>query len=814
MASDPGQYVYQGFINRGFYPHQAAVLAGNFQQESGFDPAAWNPKEEAAGAMQWRLDRRTGLEQYAQETGRRPDDLDAQMDWVVKEMTGPEAKNAAAFLTANDLAGANAAIRRYIRYGDNSEGARLKYAQAFAGSDDNTGGEAMAAENKSAVPSKADFLKNWREGAQPIDASAAGTTGVEAGTDNGATPTKADFLKQWRRESETPTDAVEQPAPASPAVPTGAASPDVFTNQTPGALGNNPMAAVGGDPAPYVPPAGGEPYADSYLAQGMSGVNEGIGNVLGAPVDIAAFLLNKGIDGANALFPPDQNLSGPVSGEQPRPRFGYIENPALGSGFFNKLMGDAGAIKPETDDPGKRFVRRVAQEVGATAVPVLGQFGRVSQPLRMAATELGLATGSGTGAATANYLMPDNPYADMAGQVLGGLTAGGAGKLLAKGITPFGMTAERQAAADALDSQGVNALTAGQKTGSPFLKQIEANVGGNKLLGKLDEQKDQFTAAALKSAGIDAKRATPEVIDQAFTRIGGEFDDLAMRNTLRADQGLVKDLGDVWSEYTAIVNPNARAPIVEGTVRDISDAIRANGGTITGEAYQAMRSRLDKAARAARADPQLSDALSGLRGALDGAMERSISPEDLVAWRQARNEYRNLLTIERAAVGAGEDAALGIISPVRLKAAAVAQGGKRGYARGSSELGNTARNALIAMGDIPAAQKGSTFMGLSPSRILGAVGGAVTGGPIGAATGAGLGYLADKALPVVQGNMLMSGPVQKYLANSLMTNNPRLFPMGVASIPGGIANATGSMAGQRQPIEITIGTRGLPVSAQ
>lgn len=794
MANDPGQYVYQGFIKRGFYPHQAAVLAGNFQQESGFDPAAWNPKEEAAGAMQWRLDRRTGLEQYAQETGRRPDDLDAQMDWVVKEMTGPEAKNAAAFLSAGDLAGGNAAIRKYIRYGDNSEGARLKYAQAFAGSNDNTGGEAMA-DNKGAVPSKADFLKSWRESAQPIDTGAALPMAADApGAETGTVPSKTDFLKQWRGESGAPA-AVEQPetvAPAAASIP----SPDVFTEQTPGAFGVNPMAVPGGDPVAPPAAAGGEPYADSYLAQGMSGVNEGIGNVLGAPVDIATLLINKGIEGTNWLS--GANIP-------------TIQDPAFGSGQINRLMGNAGAITPETNDPGKRFVRRVAQEVGATAVPVLGQFGRVAQPLRMAATELGLATGSGTGAAVANQLMPDNPYADMAGQVLGGLTAGGAGKLLAKGITPFGMTAERQAAADALEAQGVNALTAGQKTGSPVLKQLEANVGGNKLLSKLDEQKEQFTAATLKSAGIDAKRATPEVIDQAFNRIGSEFDDLAMRNTLKADQGLVKDLGDVWSEYTAIVNPTARAPIVESTVRDISDAIRANGGTITGEAYQAMRSRLDKAARSARADPQLSDALSGLRGALDGAMERSITPEDLAAWKQARSEYRNMLTIERAAVGAGEDAALGLISPVRLKAAAVAQGGKRGYARGSSDLGNTARNALIAMGDLPPAAKGSTFMGLSPSRILGAVGGAITGGPMGAATGAGLGYLADKALPVVQGNMLMSGPVQKYLANSLMTNNPRMFPMGIGAVPGGIANATGNMVGKRQPVEITIGTRGLPV---
>ncbi len=789
MAGNPGQYVYDGFIKRGFRPYQAAALAGNWQQESGFNPDAFNPDEGAYGAMQWRLDRKTGLEDFAKQQGQKVNDLDLQMDNVVREMLGPESKNAQAFLTSGDLASANAALEPYIRYGDASQKARLQYAEAFEGSaNDNTGGPTVA--DSSTVPSKADFLKSWRQGAQPAGTDAGGSDAAA-----GAVPGKADFLKQWRGEATSPAsaqpiDAAPIATPAAPAI----GSPDVFSNQTPGAFGNNPMAVPGGEPAPYVPPAGGEPYADSYLAQGMSGVNEGIGNILGMPVDLATGGINGLISGANMLT--GANIP-------------TIKNPFLGSGQINQFFADTGAVKPQTDDPGKRFVRRVAQEVGASAVPVLGQWSRVAQPLRMAATELGIATGSGTGAATANYLMPDNPYAEMAGQVLGGLTTAGAGKLLAKGITPFGVAPERQAAVDALEAQGVNALTAGQKTGSPTLKQLEANVGGNRLMGMVDEQKDQFTAAALKSAGIDAKRATPEVIDQAFNRVGSEFDDLAARNTLKADQGLAKDLGDVWSEYTAIVNPNARAPIVEATIRDIADAIKANGGTLTGEAYQAMRSRLDKAARAARNDPQLSDALSGLRGSLDGAMERSISPEDLAAWKQARTEYRNLLTIERAVTGAGEDAALGIISPVRLKQAAVAQGGKRGYARGSNELGNTARNALIAMGDMPAAANGATFMGLSPSRILGAVGGAITGGPIGAATGAGLGYLADKALPIVQGNALMSGPVQKYLANSLMTNNPRLFPMGIASIPGGVANATGDMSGKRQPVEIVIGTRGL-----
>lgn len=110
---------------------QAAALAGNIQQESGFNPAAVNAAEEAFGLLQWRLDRRKALESLAAARGVPASDLGTQLDFIIQEMRGPEARNAAAFLAAADLPAANEALRRFIRYGDRSEDARLRYAQAF-----------------------------------------------------------------------------------------------------------------------------------------------------------------------------------------------------------------------------------------------------------------------------------------------------------------------------------------------------------------------------------------------------------------------------------------------------------------------------------------------------------------------------------------------------------------------------------------------------------------------------------------------------------------------------------------------------------
>lgn len=130
--SNPGKLIYDGFIARGFNPAQSAALAGNMQQESSFKPTAWNAASQAGGLMQWRLDRLAGLQSYATATGRDPADSNLQMDYVVHEMTGPEAKNSAAFLKANDVAGANAALKRYVRYGDTEAGNRLQYATNIA----------------------------------------------------------------------------------------------------------------------------------------------------------------------------------------------------------------------------------------------------------------------------------------------------------------------------------------------------------------------------------------------------------------------------------------------------------------------------------------------------------------------------------------------------------------------------------------------------------------------------------------------------------------------------------------------------------
>ena len=122
------QDAFQYLVSKGYQPHQAAALIGNMMQESSMNPSATNPKEGAYGLIQWRQSRLQGLHDFARTRGTNPSDPQTQMDFIGQEMQGSEAKSGSTFMSAPDLPSANAALKQYIRYGDNSEQTRLSNA--------------------------------------------------------------------------------------------------------------------------------------------------------------------------------------------------------------------------------------------------------------------------------------------------------------------------------------------------------------------------------------------------------------------------------------------------------------------------------------------------------------------------------------------------------------------------------------------------------------------------------------------------------------------------------------------------------------
>lgn len=366
------------------------------------------------------------------------------------------------------------------------------------------------------------------------------------------------------------------------------------------------------------------------------------------------------------------------------------------------------------------------------------------------------------------------PYARTAAALLSPALVSGA----RRAITPFQASPERQALADTLRNEGVD-LTAGQSTGNKPLQWMESALGdtpgsGGPAARIMDNQGEQFTAAALRRAGIDAPRATPEVLDNAFQRIGNDFEGVAQRNHLHADQQLGADLAQTENEYNNVVSPSNRAPVIANTSRDIGDMAAANGGHLTGEQYNAMTSRLARQARGAVNDPQLQEGLQGIRTALDDAMQRTLfrtnNVADMHVLRNARNQYRNMMVLEKAATGTGSNAAEGLISPSQLRNAVVQQS-RRAYGRGQGDFADLARAGEAVLKPLP---QSGTSPRHNVTHMLQTIG-AVVGGGAGSAAGPGgtaLGAAAGLAAPALAGRAILSRPVQAYLGNQVLHGHP------------------------------------------
>jgi len=502
-------------------------------------------------------------------------------------------------------------------------------------------------------------------------------------------------------------------------------------------------------------------------ASGASGVARGTADLVGLPGTLSDlgksgmdWLLSKGYETVTGDKPEPGSFFAGLSGQTPS----QFSGPRARSGL-SAVTGGASEYEPQTT--AGEFAGTVGEFLpGAVA------FGGLS-PSNLA--RFGVAPGlASEGAGQLTEGTPYEPYARIAAALAAPVALSAARKL----VTPIGVSPERSAAAAALKSEGVTP-TAGQTTGSRGLRYRESELGGARTADMLETQGEQFTKAALKRAGIDANRATPEVMEKGLKAIGDKFDDLASRNSIAPDQQFLSDLRNARSAYIESVGSGAQAPIVENVITDIIGDIQKAGGTFKGADYKKFATRVRDAGRNT-SSRELKSAMGDLRETLDDAMERSlaaIGSDDMAAWRNARREYRNFLTLEQAAAGAGEDAALGLISPARLRQATVTSQGRRNYVTGKGDFEELARSGEALLKPLP---NSGTAPRLNAQQLIpylagaGGVGGTLAGGPI-----AGLaGIIAGAAAPAVAGRALMSAPVQAYLANQLLSptrlSDPRI----------------------------------------
>lgn len=407
----------------------------------------------------------------------------------------------------------------------------------------------------------------------------------------------------------------------------------------------------------------------------------------------------------------------------------------------------------------------IANVGGAVALPAgLAKAGVTATALPKAGKALGLTI---DGAAIGGLTAFGNDQDVTTGALLGG-GLGGASQALVSGatkaISPFITSAERAKAAKVLASEGIP-VTAGQKTGSKGLMYAESELGGGAAGKVMDAQESAFTSAVLKRVGEKADKATPEVMDRAFRRIGKGFDDLSARNTLVPDQRIAADLSQIAVDYASLVAPNARLGKIEKTVNEVLGLLQ--GGRMDGKVYKTLRSDLDRFSRGTT-QPEAKMAARDLIHALDAGMERSIlrfNPADAGAWSKVRREYRNILVVEDAVSRAGDKAAAGVVTPSNLRSATARKQGKRNYVRGSGDFAGLARAGAEVMPSLPQSGTAPRLAARGVPALLGA--------GIGAGFGASSGNFQDvvtnaaigAAVPYAAGRALMSGPAQAYLGN-------------------------------------------------
>lgn len=112
------EYLRQGLVQRGLPAHVADAFILNFQDESGLNPGINEAKPLVPGSRggfglsQWTGPRRVAYERFAAGRGAPLDDPDAQMDFLMMELQGSEARAARSILSAPDTATAAVAIVR------------------------------------------------------------------------------------------------------------------------------------------------------------------------------------------------------------------------------------------------------------------------------------------------------------------------------------------------------------------------------------------------------------------------------------------------------------------------------------------------------------------------------------------------------------------------------------------------------------------------------------------------------------------------------------------------------------------------------
>jgi hypothetical protein len=509
------------------------------------------------------------------------------------------------------------------------------------------------------------------------------------------------------------------------------------------------------------------------IAAGLAGVGRGIAGMPGIVGDIQA-LARKAEPYLGIKTPKNPWIQAPTSEQM-------IENAA------EYVPG----IKYQPQTTGEKYAASVGSFLPGA---LMGGGGMVRNALAF-----GVAPGLASEAAgQMTEGTAAEPYARVAGGLVGGMVGPALSNVPGRIMSPIRQAEDVAEHVARAEGAGVKSLTAGQKTGSRAVKWVEGTAMDSPFTGRnaervAKEQGEDIARAMSRETGYESSKLGAEEFANILGKggkLGQEYDVLHGRNTLNMDQQFLGDVGSANAEVMRRMS--GKTP---STVQAYLDEIargRKRGGTLAGDVYQDLRGRIGEDARLA-ATPAEQEALISLKRSLDSAMSRSMSPEDYKDLMDLNRRYSNAKVLEAAAARRGENIARGYVEPSAVSSE-VSNRNKAAFVRGRSDLGNLSRS-LEAIGmKLPQSGTQPRTMAQNILNLGGALGPAAAGATFGGIPGA----IAGLAVPHVMSNVVMSRPIQGWLANQNATRLGLLADVGRARrVRGLLGGGVSGAAGQR-----------------
>lgn len=348
------------------------------------------------------------------------------------------------------------------------------------------------------------------------------------------------------------------------------------------------------------------------------------------------------------------------------------------------------ALRAEQSSNDKAFAELQQRRPVATAVG--GALPMMAVPMSGAGGALGLMGR----AALSGGLMEGMKYGSLEERLTrgavgaaGGAAGAGVGATVAKVLKPgAGGDALSTPALRAADRLGVK-LTAGQKTQSPALINMEnylsRSPGSSGMMQSAQRaQQSAYNRAAARAMGETADDLGERTFSVARDRIGSEFDRLQGITSPQLSNDFLNTIAKLDTENAAR-GAFKNADIEKLVDKSLDLAVK---GKLSGQAYKEIRSEISSSAeRAFRAgDSTLGQAYKAVRKSLDDAAEQSLSAADKKAWAAAREQWKAYKTLTKSNVSEA-----GNVSPARVAAAVRREGDALRTGRATGELADLAR---------------------------------------------------------------------------------------------------------------------------